>query len=180
MRERDELSSELKQAVMLLRELPEPSGGWRGELLRRVGEPDLPFAPPAGRRWSVRPLHGIAAALCCALVGAGATALALRSAGDHAPPLSVAPAAFPVRFALVAPTALRVSIVGDFNRWDATALPLRRSADGRTWEVEVKLQPGLYSYAFLIDGRLARDSTAPQNVGDDFGTPNSIVTVKGS
>ena len=122
----------------------------------------------------------LAAGLCCALVGAGATALALRAPADRSPPVSAAPSAFPVRFALVAPTAVRVSIVGDFNRWDATALPLRRSADGRTWEVEVKLQPGRYSYAFLIDGRLARDPTAPQDVGDDFGTPNSIVTVKGS
>lgn len=180
MRDHDELSPELTQAVTLLRALPEPSAGWRGELLRRAGEPDLPVVSRAhARRWSMRPMSAIAAGLCCALVGAGATVLALRT-GNHAPPPSVAPSAFPVRFALVAPAAVRVSIVGDFNRWDATALPLRRSADGRTWEVEVKLQPGRYSYAFLIDGRLARDPTAPQDVGDDFGSANSIVTVKGS
>lgn len=86
----------------------------------------------------------------------------------------------PVRFSLVAPNATMVSIVGDFNRWNPRALPMRRSPDGRIWEIEVRLPLGRYDYAFMIDGRLSPDPAAPRDVNDDFGAPNSIVMVRGS
>jgi len=73
-----------------------------------------------------------------------------------------------------------VSIVGDFNQWNPTTLPMRRSADGRSWEVEVRLPLGRYSYAFLIDGKISPDPGAPQGAGDDFGAPNSVLMVRGS
>ena len=79
-----------------------------------------------------------------------------------------------------APNAARVSIVGDFNHWNPTTLPMKRSADGRLWEVEVRLPLGRYSYAFMIDGRIAADPSAPSGAGDDFGTPNSVLMVRGS
>ncbi|MGH7679469.1 MAG: isoamylase early set domain-containing protein, partial [Gemmatimonadaceae bacterium] len=85
-----------------------------------------------------------------------------------------------VRFTLVAPTASHVSIVGDFNGWNPSSLPLRRSADGRTWEVEVPLPPGRYAYSFVVDGALARDPSAPQALDADLGTTNSVVMVRGS
>jgi serine protease AprX len=88
--------------------------------------------------------------------------------------------ALPVRFSFVAPSAARVSLVGDFNRWDPIALPLRRGGDGRTWEVEVRLPPGRYSYSFVVDGRLARDPAAPQDAADDYGSANSVLLLRGS
>ena len=57
---------------------------------------------------------------------------------------------------------------------------MRRSGDGRTWEIEVPLAPGRYAYSFVVDGRLERDPRAPQAVGDDFGSPSSVVMVRGS
>ena len=83
-------------------------------------------------------------------------------------------------FAVWAPNAEEVSVVGDFNHWNPRAVPLKRSADGTTWEAEVLLPPGRYAYAYFVDGVLARDPRAPQVRDDDFGSPNSILMVKGS
>jgi len=86
-------------------------------------------------------------------------------------------AASVVRFALIADGATRVTVVGDFNRWDPTATPLHRGADGRTWSVAVPLAAGRHVYAFVVDGGLTADPTAPRAAEDDFGAPNSVVVV---
>ena len=53
-----------------------------------------------------------------------------------------------VRFAVVAPNAERVSVVGDFNGWDPQAHPLRGVEDSGVWQVFVPdAGPGsLYKY----------------------------------
>jgi 1,4-alpha-glucan branching enzyme len=82
-----------------------------------------------------------------------------------------------VRFALVAPGATRVSLVGDFNQWDAKATPMRQLGDGRLWIVEVPLAPGRHVYAFVVDGDVTPDPAAPRAGEEDFGTPSSVVLV---
>jgi len=85
-----------------------------------------------------------------------------------------------VQFVLVAPSAKSVALVGDFNDWDAATTPLVRSAAG-VWSGTVTLAPGRHLYAFVVDGtRWVADPAAPQALGDDFGTPNSVITVGGS
>jgi 1,4-alpha-glucan branching enzyme len=45
-----------------------------------------------------------------------------------------------------------VHLVGDFNRWDDRAHPMRRSAQG--WSLTLELPAGAaYAYHFLVDGR---------------------------
>lgn len=143
-------------------------------------------------RWMI----GIAAGLFCGLLGAGTTWAVLRrgalqqpaSAGPIAVTASVesasrhaADSATPsVQFTLVAPGAAQVSLVGDFNRWDPQTLPMRLLKDGSTWEVQVMLPPGRYAYAFVVDGRLARDPSAAESGTDDFGVPNSVLAVERS
>lgn len=86
-------------------------------------------------------------------------------------------AAVPTRFVFVAPNARSVTIVGDFNDWDQQATPLVRHQG--VWTAEVTLPPGRYAYAFLVDGqRWIADPDAPPAVGDDFGRPSSVVTVR--
>jgi 1,4-alpha-glucan branching enzyme len=81
---------------------------------------------------------------------------------------------------LVAPAASRVSVVGDFNDWDAGATPLARMAGGGVWTVEVPLSAGRHVYTFVVDGkRWVSDPSAPADNDDDFGRPNSVVTVAG-
>ena len=56
-----------------------------------------------------------------------------------------------VRFAVWAPNARRVSVVGDFNSWDPSRLPMRLRQEAGVWELFVpRLQPGArYKFALL-------------------------------
>ena len=84
-----------------------------------------------------------------------------------------------VQFVVVAPGAERVSLVGDFNDWDARLTPMRADRDGRLWTVTIPLTPGRHRYAFLVNGaRWVADPSAPR-APDDFGAPSSVVTVGG-
>lgn len=85
---------------------------------------------------------------------------------------------FVTRFMFVGAQAKQVALVGDFNDWDQGAMPLKKLQNG-VWTVEVELPPGRYNYAFLVDGeRWLADPAAPRAVGDDFGRPSSVVTVR--
>lgn len=69
-----------------------------------------------------------------------------------------------------------VSLVGDFNDWNATANPLRQIPDG-TWWIEVTLPPGRYEYKFLVDSKeWWNDPDAPK-VPNMWGSENSVVEV---
>jgi hypothetical protein len=87
-----------------------------------------------------------------------------------------------LQFVLVAPQAATVSLVGDFNDWDAARTPMRPlRSDGPVWSAVVPLAPGRYHYAFLVNGsRWLADPAAPRASDDGFGTPSSVVTVSGT
>jgi hypothetical protein len=175
----------MRTALQMLREEPEPNDLWRQRLLHQVASAPRPRRGRDinVRSWSMRPLTAIAAGVVCALVGAGSAALVLRGDATRGRPAVLLPTpALPtaVRFTLVAPNASRVALVGDFNGWNPAALPLKRSSDGERWEIEVPLAPGRYVYSFVVDGALARDPAAPQAAGDDFGSPSSVVMVRGT
>lgn len=171
------LPPELARAVSAMRNAPELEATW----VRRVTTIAMaPRRTPRARRWTLTPMAALAAGLVCALIGAGATAVVMNARSRPAEHSRVATATPRVRFTIEAPGATSVSIVGDFNAWNPTSLPLRRGADGRTWIVEVPLAPGRYAYSFLVDGKLARDPAAPQARDDDFGSSNSVIMVKGS
>jgi cyclomaltodextrinase / maltogenic alpha-amylase / neopullulanase len=81
---------------------------------------------------------------------------------------------------LVAPTATSVSLVGDFNDWDRSATPLVRSNGDGLWSVTVPLETGRYRYSFLLDGTTwLQDPNGVPAIEDEFGRPNSVVTVGG-
>ncbi len=71
-----------------------------------------------------------------------------------------------VRFAVWAPNALRVSVVGDFNGWDRRRHPMRKRVDSGLWEIFVPgVGPGAaYKYAVL-----ARDGAEQPWKADPFG-----------
>jgi hypothetical protein len=172
----DELPDDLIDAVELLRVEEPMRPEWRADVLRRTsGAARVNLSLP----WA------IAAGILCAVLGGAATILATRpfAAPSAQTVAQVAPgrsAALPVRFSVAAPNAARVSIVGDFNGWDPASLPMKRSADGRFWEVEVRLPLGRYTYAFMVDGRLLADPAAPHTTDDGFGSANSVLMVSGS
>jgi predicted carbohydrate-binding protein with CBM48 len=85
-----------------------------------------------------------------------------------------------VKFVITAPQAHSVSVVGDFNDWDAAATPAVREQDG-SWSMYVPLRPGRYEYTFMLDGRhLIPDPAAPVAPDDGYGQKNSVVVVAGA
>ena len=83
-----------------------------------------------------------------------------------------------IQFVLVAPKAASVSLVGDFNDWDAARTPLQAANSSGMWSVTLPLAPGRHRYAFVVDGKTwVLDPAAPRAIDDDFGSPNSVVTV---
>ena len=166
---------------------------WRAGLARNLAMLSSPTAAPRiARRWTFRPLTAIAAALVCAVVGAAVAAALLGSGrrSSSADVLANLTSTMPlpgeqggrstVRFVFVAPYASRVSLVGDFNKWNPSAMPMRRSSDGRAWLLDVPLPPGRHVYSFIVDGDLTPDPAAPRAGDDDFGVPSSVVLVAGT
>lgn len=168
----DELDSLLGQSVEALREEVPVRAAWRDDLLARI---DNERASRDG--WRIRPWMAIAAGITLLVAGA-AIGRFTRSAPSGKLLASAGPTATSanVRFVFVAPGATRVSVVGDFNQWNPTAMPLRRLSDG-TWIADVPLTPGRYAYAFMVDGKIKVDPVAPR-AESDFGE-NSVLMVRG-
>ncbi len=79
-----------------------------------------------------------------------------------------------VSFAVWAPNALRVSVVGDFNRWDGRYFPMRLLGNSGVWEIFIPgLQEGLlYKYEIVPRRGAMRLKTDPY--GSYFeGPPNN-------
>ncbi|HEX5438400.1 MAG TPA: isoamylase early set domain-containing protein [Gemmatimonadaceae bacterium] len=86
-----------------------------------------------------------------------------------------------IQFVLTAPSASRVALAGDFNGWSTTATLLRRAPGANVWSVSVPLAPGRHAYAFVVDDSVwVADPAAPRAPENDFGPPNSVVTVYGA
>ncbi|HSL70266.1 MAG TPA: isoamylase early set domain-containing protein [Longimicrobiales bacterium] len=123
------------------------------------------------------PLGGLAAAAgLAALLFAGGRVLAPRAAplpgmGAESHQLT--------QFVLVAPEAASVAVIGDFNDWSFSATPLARHTGDGVWWVTVPLAPGRYRYAFVVDGAIWRPDPNAPSAEDEFGRPNSVVTIGG-
>lgn len=163
----DELPGSLARSIATLREEVPVRAEWRDRLLARI-ESDR----AQGRTWRVRPAWAIAAGVMLLLGGA----LIGRVTGGRGTPTGERTLVSNVRFVFVAPGAARVSVVGDFNQWNASAMPMRRLGDG-TWIADVAIDPGSYAYAFVVDGRIEVDPSAPR-ANSEFGE-NSILMVRG-
>jgi len=98
---------------------------------------------------------------------------------------SVRPAAFgsaesaPIlqQFVFENPHAHRVSVVGDFNKWNPSTTPMQRSADGATWSVIVSVAPGRHVYGYMVDSVFMLDPREPKVRDPDLGTESSVVIV---
>lgn len=200
----EDLPMALESAVEMMRADVSMSAEWRSALLRQLSaapQPSLSAQLPEltrpgflQRSFTVRPAAAIAAGVLAMVIGGVATATFVKtsdassasvaSIGDDtvvstsaAPVNRTADGRSVIRFVLVAPGAKRVNLVGDFNSWDATATPLVASSDGTTWLVEMTLAAGRHLYAFVVDGDIVADPSAPRVVDRDFGVQNSVVLV---
>ena len=131
-------------------------------------------------RWLIRPRAIRLSPLGALAIAAVFVAVVLWRPDRPSSPAPASARAF--GFVVVAPRAATVSLVGDFNDWDAARTPMQRTRTGESvWTAVIPLTPGRYRYAFLVDGvAWLADPTAPAARDDEFGAPSSVVTVGGS
>jgi 1,4-alpha-glucan branching enzyme len=85
-------------------------------------------------------------------------------------------------FALYAPTAQAVSLMGAFNGWQPHANPLARGHDG-WWHGALDLTPGTHLYRFWVvdarhpQGAWRSDPENPLRVESGFRTPHSVMQI---
>ena len=100
-------------------------------------------------------------------------------AGTATVPVAASAAAsdtvFMVRFALSAPGAAKVTLVGGFNGWSREATVLRATGDDGIWRVTVPLPAGRHEYAFLVDGERWVVDPFAARVADEFGVESSVL-----
>ena len=84
-----------------------------------------------------------------------------------------------VNFTLDWPVAEKVAVIGSFNGWRPEHYFMHRNPSDGNWELTVRLQPGRYAYAFLIDDKqIIADPRSLWELDDGFGTRNSIITIE--
>jgi len=77
------------------------------------------------------------------------------------------------------PQASTVYVVGEFNNWTPNQeARLERNAEG-IFETRIALEPGIYQYRFIVDGRWVEDPDNPRTAPAPFGGVNSVLEVKG-
>ncbi len=189
MHESDEVIERV--ATTLRREPVVLSPAFDARVMHHVREASREIGSPGVWRWMTRsrtirvsPLAGLALAAGLA----GVVALAARQdhegvpAGPAVPTVAgevaITPSQQMMQFIFVNDSASKVAIVGDFNDWDEGVSPLRRVSDKGVWTITLPLAPGRYHYTFVVDGTTwVPDPDAPRTLEDDFGRPNSVITV---
>ena len=94
------------------------------------------------------------------------------------PPFRPKKTSKPVNFFCSPPQANTVSVVGDFNQWDAASHPMEKMPDG-AWFTTIELYQGHHRYAFLVDDILTLDPRAPGVTRNDEGQRVSLMPVSG-
>ncbi len=83
----------------------------------------------------------------------------------------------PTEFKLYAPSAKKVALAGNFNKWDIKGLSAKKDSKG-SWVAKINLKPGRYEYKFFVDGSWANDPRCTSCVPNAFGTHNCVVEVR--
>ncbi len=163
----------LARIIAVLKEPVDMAPDLTERVMAQIGQ--LPAAPVGWwrRRWTIQvsPFGALAAA-----AGVAAVVLASQLSGRRA---GGAPPAGQTQFVLVAKEAKAVFLVGDFNDWSLSATPLERADSNGVWWVTVPLVPGRYRYAYVVDGTIWRSDPEAPAAEDEFGRPNSVLTIGG-
>jgi 1,4-alpha-glucan branching enzyme len=70
-----------------------------------------------------------------------------------------------------------VAVAGSFNDWQPDKVLSDKNGDGH-YSCRMMLYPGEYQYKFLVDGEWRSDSENLDFVPNEFGSLNSVLTVK--
>lgn len=187
MHESDEVIERV--ATTLRREALALPPDFDARVMQHVRDASREIASPGLWRWMTRPRTIRVSPLAGLALAAGlAGVVALAARGDElgttgrasGPASAIAPPSAPsqqlMKFVFVDSSASRVAIVGDFNDWDEGVSQLRRLEQG-VWAITIPLAPGRYHYTFVVDGTTWVPDPAAPRLEDDFGQPNSVITV---
>ena len=81
-----------------------------------------------------------------------------------------------VMLSLESPNAKEVSLMVDFNKWNANTHPMKRDESG-IWKKIVMLPPGKYEYKFLVNAQWQNDPGNHQTCMNCFSTHNNVIVV---
>jgi len=183
----EEIANELRRPVRL-----DPR--FDDRVMEAIEAPEvIPLRPASTRPWILRPRTisiSPLGALAAAAAIAGIIALGVWREGAPTPETAAVPADAPFanvanattgfhthQFLFLAPDAKKMVVVGDFNDWDETRTPMTRDPISGLWTVTVPLSIGLHQFQYVKDDTLRlNDPTLPQQ-SNDFGSPNSIITI---
>jgi len=79
-------------------------------------------------------------------------------------------------FSLKADNASSVRLAGDFTNWEKAPIEMSLSDNG-DWSAVISLQPGSYSYRFIVDGEWQDDPRCTQRHPNPFGTENGVIEI---
>jgi 1,4-alpha-glucan branching enzyme len=82
-------------------------------------------------------------------------------------------------FAITAPGAVSVQLMGDFTHWQEHPISMEKDADG-VWRTAVELAPGTHHYRFFVDGKWHDDPECTLRAPNPYGGENMIRQVRGS
>jgi hypothetical protein len=68
-----------------------------------------------------------------------------------------------------------VALAGSFNNWHQSQLLCARDGDG--WVCRVDLEPGRYTYKFIVDGNWLLDPANPDSEEDEAGNVNNVLVI---
>jgi 1,4-alpha-glucan branching enzyme len=82
-------------------------------------------------------------------------------------------------FAITAPGALSVQLMGDFTHWQEYPINMEKGTDG-IWRTTVELAAGTHHYRFFVDGEWRDDPECTVRAPNPYGGENMIRQVKTS
>ena len=155
--------------------MPEPTPYFKTRILSRLDESRLP------RRWSLRSLFSsrrvLALSTACLAFFAGVLAREIHRVNDWVRQGG----SQEVVLEYDAPDARLVTPAGDFNEWGRSEKGIGVERKGDRWFFHVRLKPGRYQYAFVVDGKTwLPDPRAPGIIPDGFGGVNSLLYLEPS
>src|SRR5437588_2129939 len=81
-----------------------------------------------------------------------------------------------VAFTARAKGASEVIVTGDFTKWSAEGIRLRKGPNDE-WRTVLELEPGEYQYRLLVDGNWQDDPQSSKRVPNPYGGQNSVLRV---
>lgn len=73
-------------------------------------------------------------------------------------------------------TSDKVYLAGDFNHWNYTQTPLKKSTKGK-WAVTLKLTKGEHQFRYVCNNQWYNDSNADKYINNGYGCENSVILI---